>query len=306
MIFFLLHFSQQNFNFFSKFSTNQSKFSDIQYFKQPNLGNFSYFCKYLGTIERKNPNKNNKTNKNITNSKIHIAHQQIPHFYTSKALNNEINYDSIDKEGHLYLKHRKLSNECKLSKNMHLYEEEVDDDEPAVIKKLTIRHENNTNCITGLYAPPGEVITVRISQNDLTKSGTFSMTIGQVIQIPTNQENSKNRFKSNTFLISPKTQTAEKEGDDYLFYIGSFHGGPITVKALNSVTIKLTISGAVRYPHFILGHTTKDEFEWNMKSSVQYIDVLNMNGISIYSGTRKNLNINSYQDFFDFAINSDK
>lgn len=50
-----------------------------------------------------------------------------------------------------------------------MYEGDVKNDEPAIIKRLTIRPRNSGNHITGLYAPAGEVVKIELSKEDLEK-----------------------------------------------------------------------------------------------------------------------------------------
>lgn len=179
-------------------------------------------------------------------------------------------YDEMDSNGNLYLNGQKINR--KLYKHTaadNLFFGNVDDSEPAVIKKITIDPRQNGNYITGLYAPAGEIIKVEISDDDLKKTGGVKIELGQFPQ--NNQLNniwearddfSRMPHVGNEMLVS-KTTT----------YVGAYLGGPIYVTPVNQTSFSITISGAVEYCHFIYGLTTEDEFNRLAKTSAPYFDL---------------------------------
>lgn len=68
-------------------------------------------------------------------------------------------YDSMDAEGNLYLNGSPTGQKLyKHTASVGMYYGDVDDDEPAIIKQISISPRPLGNYITGLYAPAGEVI----------------------------------------------------------------------------------------------------------------------------------------------------
>ena len=55
-----------------------------------------------------------------------------------------------------------------------MYEGNVSNEEKAVIRKIDINATIWRNYITGLYAAPGEIIKLEISQDDLEKIGSLT------------------------------------------------------------------------------------------------------------------------------------
>lgn len=123
-------------------------------------------AEYLGTVERKLPEISNEglvkypvygsTLSATTEEKQAILNEN------SKLTASSSTYDSMDEEGNLYLNGNKID-DLKLYKHtasIGMYEGNVDDDEPALIKRLTIQSRSGGNHITGLYAPAGEVIKI--------------------------------------------------------------------------------------------------------------------------------------------------
>lgn len=97
---------------------------------------------------------------------------------------------------------------------------------------------------------------------------------------------------------------ADRDGSGYIFYLGSFLGDQIYVKntkaSVESYTI--TISGAVRYGHFVLGYTSRDEFEENIKSSAPYFDIEIWQNGMLHSGSKAVLETIDYDGFYDASI----
>lgn len=190
----------------------------------------------------------------------------------------------------------------------------VEENEKGVIKKLIISPRGyNSYSVTGLYAPAGEVIKIEVSKADmdsLTNGITFhigqALYNGQANNIWT-QKNSMPRFPIvlNTMTINKNTSKLDSNTNTYIGYIGSFIGGPIYVRNL-PIPITLTISGAVVYPHFILGVTTPEMFEESLKSSVPYFDLEVWNYGVLHSGPKRFVRSFEYDYIYNAATLWDK
>ena len=64
-------------------------------------------------------------------------------------------------------------------------------------------------------------------------------------------------------------------GQDGVYHIGSIYGGPLYLQPTDGA-VDLVISGAVETPHFILGVTTKEEFEENLRHAPGLIATLDV------------------------------
>ncbi|MDE6274579.1 MAG: M60 family metallopeptidase [Clostridiales bacterium] len=166
----------------------------------------------------------------------------------------------------------------------------LSDDEPRIVKKITaLTHPKlESTTITGLYAPAGEVVKFEMSLSDYQSAGGLRVLIGQNYNLSqhVSMETSGNGIKGNglnrmpdilsIFQYNDKTGAVYKDGDTVTFYVGSFLGGPIYFRPIkNDVErkISVTISGAVKYQHFILGATTPEEYEFNKTSTAPYFDL---------------------------------
>lgn len=156
----------------------------------------------------------------------------------------------------------------------------LSDDEPRIIKKISFltRAGAASNQITGLYAPAGEVIKVEISEEDLKAAGgALVVYIGQNYNLDqqVSMEWTGSGIKGsglsrmsdilNKFVVTSPVS-----------YVGSFLGGPIYVRPNSnrvSCNISVTISGGVKYQHFILGATTEEEYNLNKQSTAPYFDL---------------------------------
>ena len=200
------------------------------------------------------------------------------------------NYKWIDKDGYLYSGttaepvpaldkfgiHRRL---YKHSASAGLYFGDVAEDEPGIIKQVIMRPRAYTRGygVTGVYAPAGEVIKIQMSEADMNATGGIVIHIGQALYNGQSNniwtaKNQMQRFPNvlNTMIVNKNTATFEN--GVYTAYVGSFVGGPIYIRN-TSATYTATISGGVAYSHFILGYTTKEEFEENKKTSTPYFDL---------------------------------
>lgn len=90
-------------------------------------------------------------------------------------------YTSLDKDGN-YLLDGNLTGKkiYKHTASIDMYEGNVSDEEKAAIRKIDINATIWRNYITGLYAAPGEIIKLEISQDDLDKIGSLTIAVGQV------------------------------------------------------------------------------------------------------------------------------
>ncbi len=164
------------------------------------------------------------------------------------------------------------------------------DDEPRIIKKITaLTHAKlESTTITGLYAPAGEVIKFEMSLSDYQAAGGLRVLIGQNYNLyqHVSMETSGSGIKGNglnrmpdilsIFQYNNANGGVNIDGDTVTFYVGSFLGGPIYFRPIkNDVErkISVTISGAVKYQHFILGVTTPEEYEFNKTSTAPYFDL---------------------------------
>ncbi len=228
-------------------------------------------------------------------------------------------YNRMDAEGYLYMndeparyasgEHRKL---YKHTSATGMYLGDVSDDEPAVIKEITMKKRGyNGYAVTGLYAPAGEVIKVQISEKDMEATGGIVVHIGQALYNGQANniwaaKNAMNRFPVilNTMVINKSLATLSD--GVYTAYVGSFVGGPIYVRNTNAPQFSVTISGGVKYPHFILGYTTPEDYADSKKSSAPYFDLEVWDYGVLHSGPRKYADAFTYDQLYDAAILWDK
>ncbi len=230
-------------------------------------------------------------------------------------------WDRMDKDGNLYLGDFNTPSGpntpdklYKHSSSVGLYLGDVSDDEPGIIKRITMgpRGYDRGYGITGLYAPAGEVVKIEISKEDMDATGGIIVHIGQALyNSKANniwvQKNAMNRFPIilNTLNIDKDTATFDEEKEIYTAYIGSFLGGPIYIRN-ERVTFTTTISGAVNYSHFILGYTTEEEFNQNANTSTPYFDLEVWEYGVLHSGPKTYAANFNYEQIYDAAILWDK
>lgn len=229
-------------------------------------------------------------------------------------------YNRMDSEGKLYKDNEPVldasGNQRQLYKHtgsVGLYLGDVSDDEKGIVKRVTMEPRGyNGYGVTGVYAPAGEVIKIEMSRQDMEATAGISIHIGQALyngkanNIWT-AKNAMNRMPVilNTMLVTKDLAEYNEETDTYTAYVGSYVGGPVYVRN-ESVSFSITISGAVPYSHFILGYTTKEEFEENSKSSAPYFDLEVWEYGVLHSGPKKYAEPFSYDDLYDAAILWDK
>jgi len=222
-------------------------------------------------------------------------------------------YDWMDENGYLYTGTREdptpLNRQIyKHTASVGLYLGDVSDDEPAVVKKLTFRPRSYSSYynVTGLYAPAGEVIKIRISETDMNATGGVVVHIGQALfngkanNIWKERDFNRMPIVLNTMNVTKDTAKLESDGY-YTAYVGSFLGGPIYVRD-EGVTFSVEISGAVNYAHFILGVTTEEEYNNLMKSSAPYFDLEVWDSGVLHSGPKTYAKNLSYDDIYKAAV----
>ena len=197
----------------------------------------------------------------------------------NKLIPSSTTYDEIGSDGKLYL--NKVDTGRKLYKHVFsdgLYGSNISNDEKAVKKVIKLNPVSSTNYITGLYAPPGEIITIEISEEDLKNiGGSLTFLIGFYTHNNIFSINSVNVGIRRVPNLSNSLTINKPIG-----YIGSFIGGPIYISNPSKIKqFTVTITGAVPYKHIIFGSTTKKEyesmssytapfFEFDIRDSIRY------------------------------------
>lgn len=231
---------------------------------------------------------------------------------------NGCTYDCMDADGNLYLGVEKLEGRTlyKHTAAKSMYYGDVPDGEEAVVKRISYKSRAFGNHLTGLYAPAGEVISVTMTKDDFEKCGGLKMFVGQVLSndgeradIPNNiwtaREFNRMPFIVNAMSITADTATlkVDEAAGTVTGYFGSFFGGPIYLKPLNGgAEFAVTISGGVRYSHFILGYTTESEFAENAKSGAPFFDLEIWDGGVRHSGPRSRVSAYTYKQLYDAAV----
>ena len=276
-------------------------------YKYKNTSKVSMTAEYLGTVERQHPEVKDEGLEKYpvygTNLSATDEEKQAILDENAKLNASSTTYDSMDEFGNLYLNGEATGKKLyKHTASVGMYEGNVSDDEPAIIKRLTIKSRSYGNHITGLYAPAGEVIKIEMSEEDFNKTGGLTVQIGQVL---TNGQ-ANNIWLARTFNRMPNilnTLTTKQS----VSYVGSFLGGPIYIMPKNTgTTFTVIISGAVAYSHFILGYTSEEEFEMNSRSSAPYFDLEVWDDAVRHSGPKSRASSFSYDELYDAAILWDK
>lgn len=231
--------------------------------------------KLLGTVTRQHPEERNEGSPayptygtsipNITDEQKDALLAESSYLRSSSTT-----YDSMDKDGNLYLNGEKLNRKLyKHTTASYNYYGSPDPNELALIKEITTEARPGGNHLTGLYAPAGEVITVEMTEEDLKNTGGVKIEIGQYSQ--NNQLN--NIWKDrNDFSRMPEMGN-EMLANETTSYVGSFLGGPIYITPNKQCTFTVKISGALEYCHFIYGLTTEEEFNRLKEKSAPYFDL---------------------------------
>ena len=212
----------------------------------------------------------------------------------------------LDKSGH----HRRL---YKHTTAIGLYGGNVSDSEPGIIKSVTVRPRGyNSYSVTGVYAPAGEVITIRISEQDMNATGGITIHIGQALYNgkANNIWAAKNQMQRtpillNTMSVNKTTSVYDEATKTYTAYVGSFIGGPLYIRNTGA-QFTATISGGVAYRHFILGYTTEDEYASYASCSAPYFDLEVWNYGVLHSGPARQAAGLTYDDCYKAAVLWDK
>ena len=305
-----------------------------------NQTSVGYNAEYLGTVERHIPTAEQVTDEGLISSGTISAYPKFGYtqpytdaqktaviressYLCAKPTRNASGtYDKMDAEGRLYLsdgtpvldkdgQQRKL---YKHTASEGLYLGNVSDEEQAVVKRITLRHRSyESYSVTGLYAPAGEVIKIEVSEDELKANRVFTGEVGMLVHIGQALYNRKanniwtarnvNRMPVilNSMIISEKNATYDPERRVYTAYVGSYLGGPIYIHNTN-VTTTVTISGAVNYSHFILGYTTREEFEQNRQSSAPYFDLEVWENGVLHSGPKMMAEKYDYDQIYNAAV----
>lgn len=319
-IFLIISFSNKNSNIKSELPVFSNSYSTT--------AKHGYYFQQLGTVERSIPAALNNegleqgypiygSTQSLTETQKTQVIQEAISLCGKKTSNTGGTYDKMDENGYLYLSdgtpvlddegnHRKL---YKHSASVGLYYGDIDDNEKAVIKKITFlpRAYSNSYNLTGLYAPAGEIIKIEMSEEDFRACGGITIHIGQALYNGQNNniwaKKNINRMPVilNTMVFNESNSYYDENAHIYTCYVGSYLGGPIYIRNTN-VKVSVTISGAVNYRHFILGQTTKAEFEELCKSSAPYFDLEVWDNGILHSGPLKYAKSFSYDDLYKVAI----
>ncbi|MDE6867602.1 MAG: M60 family metallopeptidase [Clostridia bacterium] len=194
-----------------------------------------------------------------------------------------------------------------------LYMGDVSDDEPGIIKDVTMRNRGyNSYGVTGVYAPAGELIKIQLSGADMNSTGGIIIHIGQALY--NGQANNiwadKGQMQRiphllNTMAVSKDTAVYDEENDVWTAYVGSFIGGPLYIRN-ESATFTARISGGVAYRHFILGYTTPEDLEESTASSVPYFDLEVWDRGVLHSGPATYAKAFNYEQLYNAAVLWDK
>ena len=295
------------------------------YNKYPANTKVGYYAEYLGTAERKKPEVNSEGKATVfpeygtelygegtsgEKSALWLENARL----ISNGLTdlNGASYDSMDKDGNLYLNGEKLERTLYKHKAAgNMYYGNLSDEEEAVIKKISYLSRTYGNHLTGLYAPAGEVITLTIGKADLEACGGLTVFVGQSFSdgkaniIMPGEAFNRMPIAVNAMKLNKNTSTREENEQDgtITFYFGSFLGGPIYLTPVNGGSaFTVTISGGVRYNHFITGYTTEEEFNENAASTAPYFDLEVWDKGVRHSGPNKFAKDYGYDDLYNAGV----
>lgn len=232
----------------------------------------------LGYVDRNIPTKISSENLNSRyptygTSLLDITDEEKDNILQENSIimASSTSYDSIDKDGKLLLNGVDTGKTLyKHISSVGMYYGDVLDTEKAVVEKITISATEQRNFVTGLYAPAGEIVKIEISQDDLNSiGGSLLVCIGQV----SHRNNVNNIWKARNDFSRMPIVANKLTINSTTAYVGSPLGGPIYIyPASFGNTFSVTISGAVKYAHYIHGKTTKQECEQMSSFSAPYFD----------------------------------
>lgn len=190
---------------------------------------------------------------------------------TSLLFASDSTYDSMDSLGNYYLNGVDTGKKLyKHTSSVGMYYGNVADDEKAVIERITITANEERNYVTGIYAPPGEIVKIEISDEDLQRiGGKLTVVVGQV----SHRNNINNIWKArNDFSRMPIVANILTVNST-VAYVGNPLGGPVYIyPSVFGETFTVTISGGVKYAHYIHGQTTEADVEEMKTYSAPYYD----------------------------------
>lgn len=247
-------------------------------FQESFTGKVNQWSETIGVVERKIPTE--VSNEGIC-ERYPVYGTSLPNITAEEKTNllqetsllyaSSTTYDSMDSEGN-YILNGQLTG-SRLYKHTSadgMYYGNVDDDEQSVVERITINAKEVRNYVTGLYAPAGEVVKIEISQEDLDKiGGSLLVVVGQVSHrnVVNNIWTARDDFSRMPVIANKMTVNTTTA------YVGNPLGGPIYIYPTNfNTTFTVTISGAVKYAHFIYGQTTEEEWEEMKGYSAPYFD----------------------------------
>ena len=292
----------------------------------PSVSKVGYYAEYLGESERQKPEVKNEgvaesypvygtrlygagENTNAEEKKALLKENEM--LIGTGLSNVNGTYDSMDAKGNLFLNGESLGRRLyKHTAAAGMYYGDVSDDESAVSKKITYVTRTYGNHITGLYAPAGEIIKIKMTAADFKSSGGVKVIIGQALSndkannIWAAREFNRMPVAVNAMNITEDTYTLERdEAGNITAYVGSFLGGPIYIKPMKAGSaFSIVIDGGVRYSHFILGYTTKAEFEENKTSSAPYFDLEIWDRGARHSGPKTRAKDFTYEELYRAAV----
>lgn len=190
---------------------------------------------------------------------------------TSLLFASDTTYDSMDSAGNYYLNGVATGKTLyKHTSSVGMYYGDVADDEKAVIERITVTANEVRNYITGIYAPAGEVIKIEISDEDLQKiGGKLTVIVGQV----SHRNNVNNIWKARNDFSRMPIVANQMTVTSTVAYVGNPLGGPVYIyPSAFGETFSVTISGGVKYAHYIHGQTTAEDVEEMKNYSAPYYD----------------------------------
>lgn len=270
---------------FQKLDANANEYYKLNLSKSF-YGKVNEYTETIGTVERNIPTESSNEGLNARypvygSSLPNVTDEEKDNLLRESSLLYASNstFDAIDEKGNLLLNGVKTGE--KLYKHTaadNMYYGNVSDDEQAVIEKITITANEPRNYATGIYAPPGELIKIEISSEDLNKlGGKFSIIIGQTSHrnVINNIWKARNDFSRMPEIANRMVITSN------VAYVGYCLGGPIYVypdsydsfpSSFNDVTFTVTVSGGVKYARYVHGKTTAEEVELMKNYSAPYYD----------------------------------
>lgn len=236
--------------------------------------------RHLGAVSRNLPETTNgglarypQYNKNLIGA---TTEEKEAILAENKAIHD---YDKIDKEGNLYKNGEALGKKLtKHSAAEGLYGSALPNDAAACAKRIRITPHNLGNNMTGLYAAPGEVVTIILNQKDAQRN--MYVDIGQC-----NARQGGNNIPVNkNFNRMPMLKTALRLTDTEN-YIGSPLGGPIYIRNEGGSLepYEITIIGAIEMPHYFHAFTSDNEWERLKTAQAPLFDM------EVYPGIRFSL-----------------